>query len=393
MLWRNGLFVIEMVGVEGGRSGHPAFGVGGYYGFRESGPICLGERFMKWISALSLVVMLAVGCGSSASTPVPVSTVDVGATVDAAVSATRAVERSVDATVEAGVEELEVAAPTVTPEVVAPTVTVEVTVPYPTIMTFGREVINGASLIDEESVRRGVRELYRCARDDEVFRGLWVLEIAAGGEDPDWTAEFVDAMLENEEVFVLMMLGDLMEDPAAAEFYSLVGEGKENFCGDVGLGSTGDGSYGVEFSCDDIMRRELILQPNANNADRMNQLVSVIQAREEHCVESVWKPVVVNGIQPSTGTAWAVRDPRSSCFAEAPGAHKFTVDGIWVPELLVSVESHGAGGEVVVPSMESVRDLADNILVYFGEEGLRADLSRCWLYLAGDRLWLASGQR
>ena len=144
-------------------------------------------------------------------------------------------------------------------------------------------------------------------------------------------------------------------------------------------------------SCHDRLRRELVLQPNANTADRMNQVVRVIQEREEDCAEDEWAPVVdvtgyANRVR-SGDTAFSPDDVRGSCFeTESFGTGNYTVDGLRVPARLMTEE----GGQTV-PSAESVRGVSDNILVYFDVDGLPTDLSRCWLYLARDRLWVSFG--
>ena len=82
---------------------------------------------MRWFSTLLVVFILTVACVGTAPTNIPASTVDVGATVDAAVEATRAVERAADATAEAAraadatAEAARAAVPTPTPVVPTPT--------------------------------------------------------------------------------------------------------------------------------------------------------------------------------------------------------------------------------------------------------------------------------
>ena len=140
-------------------------------------------------------------------------------------------------------------------------------------------------------------------------------------------------------------------------------------------------------SCDDIFRRELILQPNANTGPRMNQVIRVIQQREEDCLTDNWDPEV--GLQghvdlATAATAWVSGDLRADCVAstELPASDTYTVDGLTVPARLLETE-----GGFTVPSKDSVRDVNDNILVYFS--ALPTDLSKCWMYLSRDQLWVA----
>lgn len=155
-------------------------------------------------------------------------------------------------------------------------------------------------------------------------------------------------------------------------------------------------------SCDDIFRRELVLQPNANTGSRMNQVIRVIQTREEDCLEDDWDPRVMgedDEAVAATGTTWAGTSHRSRCFRDAagavqvPGEDEWLVDGVIVPgRLLVNEVASGSGTPTVrVPSRDSVRDVNDNILVYFGatDDSKPTDLAECWLYLNRDQLWLA----
>ena len=56
---------------------------------------------MRWFVPLVFLVVLILGCSGAAPTALPSPTVDVSATVEAAVEATRAVDRNVLATSEA----------------------------------------------------------------------------------------------------------------------------------------------------------------------------------------------------------------------------------------------------------------------------------------------------
>ena len=154
-------------------------------------------------------------------------------------------------------------------------------------------------------------------------------------------------------------------------------------------------------SCDDILRRELILQPNANTSARMNQVIRVIQQREEDCLSDNWDPEAIEGAGlPSSPSGFDSGDVRGECFgggfdgnANAPNDHVYTVDGIEVPSRMI-VEEKGAGGggsnAFTVPHKDSVRDVNDNILIYFADGNRPTDLSRCWMFLSRDQLWVAA---
>ena len=166
------------------------------------------------------------------------------------------------------------------------------------------------------------------------------------------------------------------------------------------LQPSGGQGFGVQEagSCDDIFRRELILQPNANTTARMNQVIRVIQTREDDCLSDNWDPATMSdGVILAAG-AWATvaagdggPSPRAACFAEDNASATYTVDGLQVPSRLLTTENDGTNDQQV-PDADSVRGVNDNILVYFRADRRPTDLARCWMYLDSDQLWVAAGQ-
>lgn len=166
------------------------------------------------------------------------------------------------------------------------------------------------------------------------------------------------------------------------------------------LQPSGGQGFGVQEagSCDDVFRRELRLQPNVNITSRMVQLVRVIQQQEEDCLSDTWNPVPTAGADPATATTWAANSVQSICFGgTAPAATEdaagpFEVDGIRVPSTLIRGEPSAASSNPLAwgPTQESRRDVNDNILVYFTAAGTPTDLSRCWMYLSRDQLWVTA---
>ena len=151
-------------------------------------------------------------------------------------------------------------------------------------------------------------------------------------------------------------------------------------------------------SCDDILRRELILQPNANTGVRMNQVIRVIQTREDDCITDNWDPEVAPmDATIATSTTWVSSgaNARQRCFdSEEPAAvrvpnseGKYTVDGIEIPSRLLVSETVSSTS-VTVPTPDSKRDVNDNILVYFSQKP--TDLADCWMFLSRDQLWVAA---
>lgn len=166
------------------------------------------------------------------------------------------------------------------------------------------------------------------------------------------------------------------------------------------LQPSGGQGFGVQEagSCDDILRRELILQPNANTTSRMNQVIRVIQTREEDCLSDNWDPQAMSDAVIGGSGAWgtvAAADggpsPRGACFPQDNAADSYTLDGIEVPSRLMTTEDDGSNPQQV-PDADSVRGVNDNILIYFRADQRPTDLARCWMYLSRDQLWLAAGQ-
>ena len=147
-------------------------------------------------------------------------------------------------------------------------------------------------------------------------------------------------------------------------------------------------------SCDDIFRRELILQPNANTTPRMNQVVRVIQQREDDCLEDNWDPSVVSGTAIATLNTWA--GVRANCIDQAPAnavpSGGYTVDGLGVPAALLIPQTNGSTTTHDLPSVDSFRDVNDNLLIYFDAARRPTDLAQCWMYLSRDQLWVSTGQ-
>ena len=146
-------------------------------------------------------------------------------------------------------------------------------------------------------------------------------------------------------------------------------------------------------SCDDIFKRELILQPNANTSARMNQVIRVIQQREDDCLSDNWDPLTMEDADLGAAGAWGTDSVREACFDQDDATEAtYTLDRIGVPSRLILNENDGTATPVsrTVPSQDSVRGVNDNILVYFEAANTPTDLSRCWMYLNRDQLWVAN---
>ena len=50
----------------------------------------------------------------------------------------------------------------------------------------------------------------------------------------------------------------------------------------------------VGLNCDSVLRNQLVFQRGASTADRMQVVISQIQAQQQECVKDVWKPVAID---------------------------------------------------------------------------------------------------
>ncbi len=148
-----------------------------------------------------------------------------------------------------------------------------------------------------------------------------------------------------------------------------------------------------QVACDSLLEDQLVAQRGANNGARMNEVIRLIQNRQE-CSADIWNPRVLTnasgwGATP-TGSFPANGSGLSSCWADDATAKTDAVGGNPVP--LGLRDGRAAGADTV---KRSFRDDSNNILVLFWEDTntgnpgsrLPSDNSVCWLYLARLRSW------
>ena len=137
------------------------------------------------------------------------------------------------------------------------------------------------------------------------------------------------------------------------------------------------------LNCDGVLHSQLVFQRSASNADRMNQLVQVIQSQRDECDSEVWDPFVNDGI--SGGAPGA-----GKCFSTAPSA---SAPGAVVGTTAVPRSLHEKDDYKEPVRQASGRDAENNIIVYFGEGTLTAlsrvpsDGAKCWLYVSRTSTW------
>lgn len=156
------------------------------------------------------------------------------------------------------------------------------------------------------------------------------------------------------------------------------------------LQPSGGQGFGVQEvgSCGDILKRELILQANANSGSRMNR---VIRQREDDCLSDNWDPVVRGTDGIGASGVWDQDGARHRFIDQANAlGTSYTIDGISVPSTFVRPEQGVGGNTRQAPGPDSTRDSNDNILVFFQFTKRPTDLADCWMYLSRDRLWIAN---
>lgn len=115
----------------------------------------------------------------------------------------------------------------------------------------------------------------------------------------------------------------------------------------------------ASLSCDGQLRNALVVEQQASTKDRMQTVVSLIQARnKEECHSDVWNPKV----------------------DDSPGApcDSTTIAGFKLPKTMV----------VSSAPRVNKRDSSGNIMVGFGTDR-PSDGAKCWIYLVRSGSWHA----
>ena len=152
----------------------------------------------------------------------------------------------------------------------------------------------------------------------------------------------------------------------------------------------------VGLNCDSVLRNQLIFQRGASTKDRMQVVISQIQAQQQECAKDVWKPVAVD----LTGTVTAgtgkiapgATGALGQCYESAGG---FSA-GKALDDIKIGDQSLSSGlarkttiGGKYYPRTTSGRDSDNNIIVYWADKVVDrpSDAASCWLYFARLRSW------
>ena len=146
-----------------------------------------------------------------------------------------------------------------------------------------------------------------------------------------------------------------------------------------GSGSEFQVSSGPAYTCDDLLRMQMMFQRGVSTADRMNDLIKSVHPARDFCSRELWHPEVDDSTS-GVGVGGCFRPPSA---AGGPGGRPM-VGHRTVPYGLLD-ESLGEG----VVRATSGRDSSNNIIVYWSSEVSKRPLdgSICWLYVSRLNLW------
>ena len=155
----------------------------------------------------------------------------------------------------------------------------------------------------------------------------------------------------------------------------------------------------VGLNCDSVLRNQLIFQRGASTKDRMQVVISQIQAQQQECAKDVWKPVAIDlggglgstGVSPGMrGGYWGGWSVRASVSSLVGGLLPMRGDSRTTIE--VGDQSFPGGltreghrpADTFYPRSTSGRDSENNIIVYWADEVAErpSDAASCWLYFA-----------
>ena len=150
----------------------------------------------------------------------------------------------------------------------------------------------------------------------------------------------------------------------------------------------------VGLNCDSVLRNQLIFQRGASTADRMQVVISQIQAQQQECAKDVWKPVAIDmsevineGIAPGTAP-----DDKGQCYFTTGG---YPDPGDYLKDMKIGDQDLAEGlarklaSGGLLPRSTSGRDSENNIIVYWADAvaDRPSDAASCWLYFARLRSW------
>ena len=160
---------------------------------------------------------------------------------------------------------------------------------------------------------------------------------------------------------------------------------------DVGVKPAGGQAIAVDqgVSCDALLQSQLRVQRSASTSDRMNQVISQIQAQRSECPEDTWDPEVVDHDDLLSNPAFCFGSQAAGASAEAGGVPGTEGDSGTVGDTQVPTSLRLGNTSSGVVRANSGRDSENNIIVYWAEDTASrpTDSAKCWLYVSRLRTW------
>ncbi len=137
-----------------------------------------------------------------------------------------------------------------------------------------------------------------------------------------------------------------------------------------------------QVACDSLLEDQLVAQRGANSAARMNEVIRLIQNRQE-CSADIWSPLVGAAFTGSYVVTASHSDTANGCYQTAITA----TDDALIGQTEVPIGLRTGRSAAALPVNRAFRDESNNIVVYFLESAKPSDESICWLYSSRLRSW------
>ena len=135
-----------------------------------------------------------------------------------------------------------------------------------------------------------------------------------------------------------------------------------------------------QISCDRVLEEQLVNQRGANNAQRMNEVIRLIQQRQE-CSSEIWNPLIRGDFR--AANFQVTGSDINPCWGTWGNQSAWAIGNQVLPQGLRDPNSNPVG-KALKPSY---RDPSNNILIYFDGGRRPGDDSVCWLYTSRIRSW------
>ncbi len=147
------------------------------------------------------------------------------------------------------------------------------------------------------------------------------------------------------------------------------------------------GDQGV--SCDALLRSQLQVQRGASTSDRMNQVISQVQAQRAECPEDTWDPEVIDHSDLLSNAAFCFGSQAAGTDSEEGGVPGTGGDSGTIGDTQVPRSLRLGNNSTGAVRANSGRDSENNIIVYWSAVAANrpTDSAKCWLYVSRLRSW------